>query len=57
MRGPGPKTLDKLSEAFWVEAEGAFREYNPEEWGRFALGQDRSRQRRPLGLGVQRGQA
>ena len=32
MRGPGPKTLRKLGEAFRDETEGDVRERIPEEW-------------------------
>ena len=32
MRGPGPKTLSKLGEAFRDETEGDVRERIPEEW-------------------------
>jgi hypothetical protein len=32
MRGPGPKTLRKLGEAFRDETEGDVRERIPEQW-------------------------
>jgi len=32
MRGPGPKTLSKLGEAFRDETEGDVRERIPEQW-------------------------
>jgi hypothetical protein len=32
MRGPGPKTLCKLGEAYREEAEGDMREPMPEQW-------------------------
>ena len=32
MRGPGPKTLSKLGEAYREEAEGDMREPMPEQW-------------------------
>ena len=32
MRGPGPKTLSKLGEAFRNETEGDVRERIPEQW-------------------------
>jgi hypothetical protein len=32
MRGPGPKTLSKLGEAYRAETEGDVREHIPEQW-------------------------
>ena len=32
MRGPGPKSLMKLGEAYRAEAEGDVRERIPEQW-------------------------
>ena len=32
MRGPGPKTVSKLGEAFRDETEGDVRERIPEQW-------------------------